>query len=92
MATDVTVLGFLPSSCRYEALIKDVRTLEGQLADYNLAMDKSRTSTVQCSSISTLVTTLSACSPSPLLRGAHVLSACLARHRIRARFTSTTSP
>jgi intraflagellar transport protein 74 len=30
---------------RYEAVIKEVRGLEGQLADYNLAMDKSRTST-----------------------------------------------
>ena len=31
---------------KYETLIKEVRRLEGQLADYNLAMDKSRTSTV----------------------------------------------
>ena len=30
---------------KYETLIKEVRRLEGQLADYNLAMDKSRTST-----------------------------------------------
>jgi len=30
---------------KYESLIKEVRTLEGNLADYNLAMDKSRTST-----------------------------------------------
>lgn len=30
---------------KYEALIKSKDTLEGQLADYNLAMDKSRTST-----------------------------------------------
>lgn len=30
---------------KYESLIKEVRSLEGQLADYNLAMDKSRTST-----------------------------------------------
>lgn len=29
---------------KYEALIKEVRSLEGDLADYNLAMDKSRTS------------------------------------------------
>ena len=31
---------------QYETLIKTVRGLEGELADYNLAMDKSRTSTV----------------------------------------------
>ena len=31
----------------YETLIKTVRSLEGELADYNLAMDKSRTSTVR---------------------------------------------
>jgi intraflagellar transport protein 74 len=30
---------------RYEGLIKEVRSLEGQLADYNLAMDKFRTNT-----------------------------------------------
>ena len=30
---------------RYESLLKDVRSLEGTLADYNLAMDKLRTST-----------------------------------------------
>jgi intraflagellar transport protein 74 len=30
---------------KYEGLIKEVRELEGSLADYNLAMDKSRTST-----------------------------------------------
>lgn len=30
---------------QYETLIKTVRGLEGELADYNLAMDKSRTST-----------------------------------------------
>jgi len=28
---------------RYEAAVKEVRSLEGDLADYNLAMDKSRT-------------------------------------------------
>jgi intraflagellar transport protein 74 len=32
---------------RYEAAIKEVRALEGDLADYNLAMDKSRTSMVR---------------------------------------------
>ena len=31
----------------YETLIKTVRSLEGDLADYNLAMDKSRTGTVR---------------------------------------------
>jgi intraflagellar transport protein 74 len=31
---------------QYETLIKTVRSLEGDLADYNLAMDKSRTGTV----------------------------------------------
>ncbi len=31
---------------QYETLIKSVRSLEGDLADYNLAMDKSRTGTV----------------------------------------------
>jgi intraflagellar transport protein 74 len=30
---------------KYETLIKEVRNLEGQLADYNLSMDKFRTST-----------------------------------------------
>lgn len=30
---------------RYDALIKNKETLEGQLADYNLALDKTRTST-----------------------------------------------
>lgn len=29
---------------KYDSLIKEVRSLEGDLADYNLAMDKSRTS------------------------------------------------
>jgi intraflagellar transport protein 74 len=29
---------------RYDVLLREVRTLEGDLADYNLAMDKSRTS------------------------------------------------
>ena len=28
---------------RYESAVKEVRSLEGDLADYNLAMDKSRT-------------------------------------------------
>lgn len=30
---------------KYEGLLKEVRNLEGTLADYNLAMDKLRTST-----------------------------------------------
>jgi hypothetical protein len=34
---------------QYETLIKTVRSLEGDLADYNLAMDKSRTGTVSVS-------------------------------------------
>jgi len=33
---------------KYDVLIKEVRGLEGDLADYNLAMDKSRTSMVRC--------------------------------------------
>ena len=33
---------------KYDTLIKEVRSLEGDLADYNLAMDKSRTSMVWC--------------------------------------------
>jgi len=32
---------------KYDALIKEVRGLEGDLADYNLSMDKARTSTVR---------------------------------------------
>jgi hypothetical protein len=32
---------------KYDVLIKEVRGLEGDLADYNLAMDKSRTSMVR---------------------------------------------
>jgi len=32
---------------KYESLIKEVRGLEGQLADYNLAMDKHRARTVR---------------------------------------------
>ena len=31
---------------KYEGLIKEVRSLEGDLADYNLAMDKARTGCV----------------------------------------------
>jgi intraflagellar transport protein 74 len=41
---DSTVLGQYER--HYEGLIKEVRSLEGDLADYNLAMDKSRTSMV----------------------------------------------
>lgn len=36
---------------KYETLIKEVRNLEGNLADYNLAMDKSRTGTVRADAI-----------------------------------------
>jgi len=32
---------------KYEGLIKEVRSLEGDLADYNLAMDKARTGCVK---------------------------------------------
>jgi intraflagellar transport protein 74 len=41
---DATVLGQYER--KYDTLIKEVRSLEGDLADYNLAMDKSRTSMV----------------------------------------------
>lgn len=44
-AKDATVLNQYEK--KYESLIKEVRALEGDLADYNLAMDKSRTSMVR---------------------------------------------
>ena len=37
--------GYASLEKKYETLIKDKEKLEGQLADYNLAMDKTRTST-----------------------------------------------
>ncbi len=36
---------YLTLEKKYELLIKDVRTLEGELADYNLALDKYRSDT-----------------------------------------------
>ncbi|WP_375180683.1 hypothetical protein [Enterococcus rotai] len=36
---------FLTLELQYEALIKDVRYYEGELADYNLALDKYRSDT-----------------------------------------------
>lgn len=36
---------YLTLERRYDALIKEVRTLEGELADYNLALDKKRADT-----------------------------------------------
>ncbi len=45
--THRAALAFPQLERQYETLIKTVRGLEGELADYNLAMDKSRTSTVR---------------------------------------------
>jgi vacuolar-type H+-ATPase subunit D/Vma8 len=36
---------YLTLERKYEALIKDVRKFEGELADYNLALDKYRSDT-----------------------------------------------
>ena len=36
---------YLTLEKKYDDLIKEVRNLEGQLADYNLALDKQRTET-----------------------------------------------
>jgi hypothetical protein len=36
---------YLTLERKYEALIKDVRSFEGELADYNLALDKHRSDT-----------------------------------------------
>jgi hypothetical protein len=36
---------YLTLERKYEALIKDVRKFEGELADYNLALDKFRSDT-----------------------------------------------
>jgi hypothetical protein len=44
---------------KYEGLIKEVRELEGSLADYNLAMDKSRTRCVSSQPLFALCALLS---------------------------------
>jgi intraflagellar transport protein 74 len=42
---------------RYEGAVKEVRSLEGELADFNLAMDKARTN-VEASEIQAFLTTV----------------------------------
>jgi len=50
MNTEVETIGkdnstYLNLERKYEGLIKDVRRYEGELADYNLALDKHRSDT-----------------------------------------------
>jgi hypothetical protein len=69
---------------QYETLIKNVRSLEGELADYNLAMDKSRTSTVRHAEVAHNVTVAARVTVARVV--------CVCRSTCRAVRTPPTSP